>query len=275
MNQVHHFDLEAYKARIGFQGDLEPTFEVLSALARHHVCSIPFENLDVLLGRPIGVEPVEVEQKLVFNRRGGYCFEQNSLMLGVLSQIGFDVKPLSGRVRIDAPIDFLPPRTHLFLVVTLNEVEWIFDAGVGGMSLTSPIRFQPDIEQETLHETRRIINRHGVWIHQARFAADWADAYEFTGELMPAIDREVANWWTSTCPNAKFSKNLFSALALPNGERIGIANDRFTRRKGSEVLEQFKLGSADHLLSVLAERFGLHFPAGTKFGAGKKPWPTE
>jgi len=274
MNGEHIFDLEAYKARIGFQGALEPNLKTLRILAEKHISTVPFENLSVLLKQPVDVTPAGLEQKIVFQNRGGYCFEQNGLMLGILAQIGFKVTPLSGRVRLESPRDFLPPRTHLFISVAIEGEDWIFDAGVGGFSLTSPIRRILDIEQETLHETQRIVFEKGKYFHQAWTGSAWIDVYEFTGETMAPIDREVANWWTSTNPNAKFSHNLFAARAVENGHRIAILNNRFLRRHKAQVVDQTEITSADHLLDILATQFNLHFPPGTRFGEGPKPWPT-
>ena len=274
MTSPHVFDLEAYGERIGFEGQFEPTLEVLRTISHRHVRSIPFENLDVLLGREISLDPAALELKLVKARRGGYCFEQNGLMLGILSQIGFQVTPLSGRVRIDSPRNYLPPRTHLFLSVNLDRQEWIFDVGVGGFSLTSPILRHTEGEQTTLHEPRRVISEDGKLFHQAWTGTDWADVYEFTGETMPMIDREVSNWWTSTNPKSKFSQVLACALAGKDGLRYGLLNNRFTVRRGPLLLEQLEVNSADQLLGVLSSKFGLDFPTGTRFGSGNCPWPT-
>lgn len=274
-NSGHIFDLDAFKARIRYAGPLEPTLEVLKYLQMHHVCSIPFENLSILLHQPVELDNASLENKLVHQKRGGYCFEQNGLMVGILTQIGFDVTPLSGRVRLDRPRDFLPPRTHLTLRVRIDDQDWIYDAGVGSFSLTAPIRFELGIEQPTPHETRRITKENGIFFHQAQVDGEWKDVYEFTGEEMPLIDREVSSWWTSTNPNARFAQNLMASLALPNGERKAILNDRFSRRRGTVILETFQIEDADHLLEVLNDEFGLDFPTGTRFGEGEKPWPTE
>ncbi|MEQ1821733.1 MAG: arylamine N-acetyltransferase [Fimbriimonadaceae bacterium] len=275
MEAAYSFDLEGYAKRIGFVGTFEPTLAVLEQIQLRHVCSIPFENLSVLQKVPIDLQPSALEQKLIHEARGGYCFEQNGLMLRVLRQIGFEVRPISARVRIERPRDFMPPRTHLVLVVRIEGEDWIFDAGIGSLSLTSPIRLKADCEQPTHHETRRITNEHGRFFHQALVGDAWKDAYEFTGEEMFAIDCEVGNWFTSTNPNSKFSQTLTVSRASSNGERLGILNDRFVRRCGGEILEEVHLTSADHLLDVLAENFSLVFPPGTRFGVAPKPWPTE
>ncbi|MBA3541003.1 MAG: arylamine N-acetyltransferase, partial [Deltaproteobacteria bacterium] len=164
-----------------------------------HVRSIPFENLDVLLGRPIELELDALERKLVHARRGGYCFEQNALLLGVLTQLGFDAHPLSARVRYQRPRDFTPARTHLFVRVELEE-SWLADVGVGAMSLTSALRLAAEGPQQTPHEPRRLVRENDRIYHQVQFGEEWHDVCEFTLEEMPPIDRVVANWYTSTHP---------------------------------------------------------------------------
>src|SRR3982750_4635329 len=113
-------NLAAYFERIGYRGPDRPDLALLSALTDAHTRSIPFENLDVLLGRPISLAREALFQKLVVDRRGGYCFEQNGLFLEVLRELGFQVTPISARVRLQHPRDYIPPRTHVFLRVELG-----------------------------------------------------------------------------------------------------------------------------------------------------------
>ncbi|MDI1320940.1 MAG: arylamine N-acetyltransferase [bacterium] len=266
-------DLDAYFARIDYSGPRAPTLATLQAIAGHHVAAIPFENLDVLLNRPPRLDPAALMEQLVHAQRGGYCFQQNGLLLHVLGALGFAVRPLSARVRIQRPRDFVPPRTHLFLRVELADGPWIVDAGVGAASLTTAIRFVENPEQATPHDTRRIVREGGSYFHQIRLNGEWSDVCEFTGEEMPLIDRELANWWTSTNPESKFRQNLMAARSHRDGTRCAILNREFTRRRGAEVLEQRELTSPEELLAVLAEHFGLHFPAGTRFGPPGSPWP--
>ncbi len=262
-------DLDAYLLRIGYAGPREPTLDVLRRVQFAHACTIPFENLDVLLGRGVSLADDAVERKLVGDRRGGYCFEQNSLLLRALAALGFTAAPLSARVRIQAPREFVPPRTHLFVRVELDGVPWLADVGVGGLTPTGPVRLDLlDEEQPTPHEARRIVREDGPpfprYFHQAKLGDGWVDVYEFTLEEMPVIDREVGNWWTSTNPGSKFRQNLMAALARPDGTRLTLLNREFTHRRGAEVLERVELADPDQLLEVLAGRFGLRLPPGTR-----------
>lgn len=271
-------NLDAYFARIRYAGPRVPTLPVLHDILFRHTCVIPFENLDVLLGRGVSLADADVERKLVAENRGGYCFEQNSLLIRALLALGFAVTPLSARVRLNQPREFTPPRTHLLLRVTIDGVPWLADVGIGGFSPAAPLRLDvSDTEQPTAYDARRIVSESGSHgsrhFHQVKLGDAWADVYEFTGEEMPAIDRELANWWTSTHPASHFRHNLLVGLARPDGTRFGLTNREFVHRRGAEVLERVEIRTADELLMLLAERFGLRFPPGTRFGDGETAWP--
>lgn len=268
-------NLPAYCARIGYRGPLEPSLETLNGLVRHHVQSIPFENLDVLLGQRISLDLRAIEDKLIQRRRGGYCFEQNTLLLHVLESLGFSVTPISARVRVQRPRDMTPSRTHLFLRVEIDGLSYLADVGVGGLSSTAALRLTVDVEQATPHEPRRIL-RDGAWaelelrgpqarlFHQAHFAGAWHDVCEFTLEPMPPIDREVANWFTSTHPQSHFRDRLLVARATPSG-RVSLLNRELTRRQQNGESQTRRLGSRAELLDVLAEHFGIELPRDTRF----------
>lgn len=270
------FDIDAYLERVRYHGPRAPTLGVLRDLTAAHAQTIPFENLDVLLGRRIDLEIDAVFDKLVSRRRGGYCFEQNSLLLHVLTALGFQARPLSARVRIDRPRDQIPPRTHVFVRVEIDGQSWLTDVGVGALSLTAPLRLAPDVEQQTPHETRRLVCEDARWFHQARLGDVWTDVCEFTGEEMPGIDREVASWFTSAHPTSHFRNRLVVARAAPDGRRITLLNRELKLRDRDGRAETYAIESAPALLAALAEQFGLHFPADTRFGAGDTAvaWPT-
>lgn len=265
--------LAPYFKRIGYSGPTTPTLETLTQLVFHHTTSIPFENLSVLLGHGISIDLPAVWNKLVEQHRGGYCFEQNTLLLYVLRVLGFEVTPLSARVRLGATRDMTPPRTHLFLKVLINGKPYLADVGVGGLSPTAPLKLDSSEAQSIPHETRRIHRENDRFYHQYDLGGSWADVCEFTGEEMPEIDRELGNHFTSTHPASKFRRNLMAALALKDGTRFALLNNEFTHRRGAEVLSTSVLNSPAELNRVLAEKFNLHFPATTHFGPIESPWP--
>jgi N-hydroxyarylamine O-acetyltransferase len=275
-------DLDAYFARIHHTGGRAPTLDTLRAIVLAHIQAIPFENLDVLLGRRIDLDPAAVERKLVHDRRGGYCFEHNSHLLHVLLALGFTATPLSGRVRVGRPRDYTPARTHCFVRVDLDGVPWLADVGVGALSPTAPLRFDTEDEQATPHEPRRLV-REGAWdglalrgpdarmLHQVRLGDAWQDVCELTMEPMPPIDREVGNWYTSAHPQSHFRNRLMVARATPAG-RVTVLNRELTIRDRTGRAETRAIETPDELLAILAEQFGLVFPPGTRFACDALDW---
>lgn len=257
-------DLDGYCERIGYGGPRAPTLEVLHALTCAHAQAIPFENVDVLLGRPIRLEPEALYAKLVTARRGGYCFEQNGLLLEVLRRFGFAVRPLSARVRIglnDRAIKTV--RTHLVLEVRIDGEDWITDVGVGSASLTCALRLVADREQPTPHEPRRLVREDGEWYHQILRDGAWHDVYDFTGETMPLVDRTVANWYTSTHPASKFRRDLAVAIARPGGRRVTLRNGDLAFHAADGTARHEDVAAPDRLLAALREHFGIDLPDGT------------
>ncbi len=266
-------DLDAYFARLGYMGPRTPTLETLHAITARHVAAIPFENLDVLLGRPIRLDPESLQQKLIREKRGGYCFEQNNLLRLVLGALGYHVTPVGARVRWKIPRDVTPARTHLFLRVVADGSDWLADVGLGGASLTSAIRLEFDCEQPTPHEPRRLIREDGRLYHQLWTGTEWTDVCEFTLDPMHSIDCELANWWTSAHPASHFKSRLIVARAGTDGTRSSIRDREFTHRRGPVILERRELATPADLLEVLGRHFALHFPPGTRFGQPGSPWP--
>ena len=130
---------EDYLRRVGYDGRIAPDLVTLSALHTAHVCSVPFENLDVQLGRPLTTSVAEAYKKIVTRRRGGWCYEQNGLFGWALSQVGFRVTRISASVRRPngrGPSD----ASHLCLLVESDQLEcrYFVDVGFGG-SMVRPI----------------------------------------------------------------------------------------------------------------------------------------
>lgn len=264
-------DLDAYFARIGDDGSREANLATLNRIVEAHVRRIPFENLDILIGRGISVEPADIERKLVHEGRGGYCFEQNSLLESVLGALGYEVRGISARVRIQQPRSFTPARTHLFLRVELDGKTWLVDVGVGALSLTSAIELKLDTPQETPHETRRIVAT-GDWegfdqrspdallYHQVLFGDRWEDVCEFTLEEMQPIDRVLGNWYTSTHPDSHFGSRMTVARSSESG-RVTLQGAELKHRGADGRAVSRSLQNDAEVLTALREEFGLDIPA--------------
>lgn len=271
MNAV--LNLDAYLDRIRYRGPRVLSFDTLAAVHAHHVRAIPFENLDVIVGRGVRIDLPSIEQKLVRDRRGGYCFEQNRLFAAALRALGFAVTPLLARVRWQLPAELQTGLTHMLLrVETPDAGSCLADVGFGSMSLYRPLRLEFEREQNAGLEPRRLVQRDGFIAQQARLGVTWEDVYHFTPQAASDIDCEIGNWFTSTHPQSRFVQNLIASRA-GEGCRHTLLNHEFTTRHTDGRAEKSTIDSPDALLSILARHFDLHFPAGTRFGPPGAAWP--
>lgn len=255
----HAIDLNAYWRRIGYHGPQTPDIATLRAIATAHVAAIPFENLDPLLGVPVSLELEDVERKLVQQGRGGYCFEQNHLLLEVLRAIGFEVSGLIARVVWMLPEDTIAPQTHMLLRVELEGESWLADVGFGSMALSGALRLEPQLAQPTAHEPFRLLQDDANWRVQAPVHGEWKTLYHFDLQPHPSIDYVVANHYTSTYPGSHFTQGLIAARTLP-GRRIGLRNREFVEHPlGAESVRR-GLQSAAEIRQVLQDAFGIRLP---------------
>src|SRR4051794_3734681 len=135
-------DLASYLDRIGYAGPRRPDLQTLQGVVAAHATSLPFENIDALLGRGIRLDTASLMGKLVGGGRGGYCFEQNTLLLHALRGLGFAVEGFSARVLWGRPEGDPTARSHMLLRVSLPEGDFLADVGFGGVTLTAPLRFE-------------------------------------------------------------------------------------------------------------------------------------
>lgn len=253
-------DLDAYCGRIGYRGPRTPTLATLRALHALHPAAIPFEAIDVLLGRSVDISPAAVDAKLIHGRRGGYCYEQNGLFKRVLTALGFAVDGLLARVRwMEQPGAPPAPATHMALRVCIDGEPWLADVGFGAAVPTTPLRLDDMRPQPTPHETYRVLPFGGGRLVQVRLGQTWAPLYEVS--LEPVLDEDYlpANWFTSTHDSSPFRQNLWIARVTPE-VRLSLRNTRLTRRRPDGRVEQHELDAAA-IERSLAETFGLSLAA--------------
>lgn len=272
MSAAASLDLDAYLKRIRYTGPRTASAPVLAEIQYRHVCAIPFENLDLHLGRPIRIDLAAIQRKLVEDRRGGYCFEHNTLLRSALTSLGFSVTPLAARVRWQVPPEVETALTHMILLVEVDGSRFLVDGGFGSASLSKPLLLDTQSEQATPHDRRRLLRDGAEFSHQMKLSDEWAEVYRFTLQPVLTSDYEMANWFTSTWPQSRFRLNLIAALTSPD-RRAALLNREFTTRYNDGRVEKRQLATADELLDVLARHFGLSFPTGTRFGSPGAPWP--
>ncbi|MEV0669475.1 arylamine N-acetyltransferase [Mycobacterium sp. NPDC050441] len=258
------FDLTAYFDRIGYQGSASADPDTLHDIVAAHGRSIPFENLDPLLGIPVADLSAEaLADKLITRRRGGYCYEHNGLLGHALDELGYGVDRLAGRVvwmkEPDAP---LPALTHNVLAVTVpgEAGRFLVDVGFGGQTLSSPIRLQTGAVQQTRHEPYRLLElptRHEPEYElAAQVRGQWQPLYRFTTVPQPRIDLEVGSWYVSTHPGGIFVVGLTAALVTDDA-RLNLRGRNLAIHRHGET-ERIRFDTAAQVLDALTERFGIN-----------------
>ena len=252
-------DLARYLSRIEYAGPRTATIVTLAALHRAHVTHIPFENLDVVLARPIALDLASLQAKLVAGRRGGYCFEQNLLFSAVLQAFGFTVTQLAARVRLGTSV--LRPRTHMTLAVALEAsgARWLVDVGFGAQGPLEPVPLEPGASRQQGSWTFRITDENGLNVLQSSRGDEWQDLYAFTLEPQHRVDYELMNHYTSTHPSSPFTKILTAQRIAPDVRRI-LRDRDYSEDRGRDVTTR-TLAGAGEIRDVLASEFGLHFRA--------------
>jgi N-hydroxyarylamine O-acetyltransferase len=253
-------DLDAYFRRVGYAGDRTPTLETLAALHELHPTAIPFENLDTLRGAPIRLDVASLERKLVMQRRGGYCFEQNLLFTHVLTALGFRVTGLSARVVWDRVDDAPRPRTHMALLVPVAGEQYVCDVGFGGLTMTGPLRLTTGVEQPTPHELFRIARDGAEYLPQANVRGDWRTLYSFDLQAQLQTDIEVLNFFVAEHPESPFRTRLMAARR-DRGRTFKLRDGELTIQQRDGAREERTLGSVAELRGVLGELFAIDVPA--------------
>ncbi|MGC0423446.1 arylamine N-acetyltransferase family protein [Embleya sp. AB8] len=270
MRHQHHLDLDAYFARIDWSGERAPTWATLRSLHLAHVIGIPFENVEVVLGGVPSLAPADLEDKLVRQGRGGYCFEHNLLFAGVLEALGFGVTRLSARVRMGT--DAIRPLTHMLLAVEVpgEEHPYIADVGFGSGGLLEPLPLLPGVAGPQGAWRFRLVREDDLWLLQTVYGDDgWFTVYAFTLERRELVDFEVANWFIATHPRSPFRDTLRVQRSGPH-ERAYLENRRLTVVRSDGSQEARELTDDHEVLRLLVGHFGLLLPWDTVF-----PKPTE
>jgi N-hydroxyarylamine O-acetyltransferase len=252
-----NLDLAAYFERIEYSGRARNDVTTLRLLHIAHATHIPFENIDVLLGVPIRLDPAGLQAKLVDARRGGYCFEQNSLFAAVLEQLGFDVHRLQARVRFGT--ERILPLTHMLLEVAAEGHQFLCDVGFGAWGLLEP-KWMVEGENRQFAWNYRLLRDGAVWTLQAVINGDWQNLYSFTREPHPAVDYEPANYYVSHHPDSRFVQTLTAQLPLPDVRYLLNNRELFISRDGTTTTRT--IADVAELMSLLKEHFLLDVPPG-------------
>jgi N-hydroxyarylamine O-acetyltransferase len=260
MSEPRLTNLALYLQRLGFDAPPVPTLQTLRQLQLRHTGAFPFENLTTLLGQPVLIDLPSIEQKVLHDGRGGYCYELNNLFLALLQTLGFEARGITGRVVMNQPEGAWTARTHRLSLVTLDGVRYITDVGFGGMVPTAPLMLDTGAEQLTPHEPYRIEQHADGYTLRANVGGEWRAMYIFDLQRQEDIDYTLGNWYVSTHPESSFVKQLMVART-GEGWRRTLNNGSFAiHRMGSES-ERRQVTDVDELIGLLEREFEIRVPA--------------
>ncbi|MFJ7147841.1 arylamine N-acetyltransferase [Streptomyces sp. NPDC100445] len=271
MADTGQYDLDAYLDRIGWKGGRRADLDTLRGVHLAHALSLPFENLDPLRGTVPSLAPADLAAKMVHGRRGGYCYEHNTLLRLALEALGFRVTPLAGRVVLGAETPWSRPRTHTMLQVEVaGEAEpYLADVGFGAVgALLLPVPLVPGTESEGAGRRHRLAplphdGPPGLWQLETYDRGDgvWAGQYAFTREPFTAVDLEVFNWYVATHPRSPFTRRPY--LQRTTAERhLALDGDRFTETLTDGTVSERTLTIEAQARRLVDEEFGIEVPEG-------------
>jgi N-hydroxyarylamine O-acetyltransferase len=246
-------DIDRYCARLADTGPRSPTLATLRRLHDAHLLTVPFENLDIGLGRPIVLDEAALFAKIVERHRGGFCYELNGLFAALLRALGFQVTLLSARdVQPDGRLG--PEFDHLTLRVDLVE-PWLVDVGWGDCFL-EPLRLDWPGAQPDHGRTYRIVAAGPARRLQQRTADDgWQDLYQFTLQPRAWADFGPMCRYHQTAPESIFTQRRTCTRATPTG-RVTISDRRLIVTEDG-VRRETPLADEAARLAALREHFGL------------------
>lgn len=254
------FDPRDYLARIGFEGAARADLDMLRRIHALHPVAIPFENLSTLLGHPVPLDVESLEAKLVHAGRGGYCFEHNRLFAAALEAVGFELTCLAARVTWFREPGEPGPRTHMVLLVDVGTERYLCDVGFGGLTLETPLAFEPDLEQSGRHERFRLARcARDEYELSVELETGWQSMYRFDLQPQRSIDYEVLNHFVATHPSSPFLSQLMAARRTAAG-RYALTDGRLSRYEGNRIADRRELGSVGELRETLAGLFEITLP---------------
>lgn len=250
---AENFLLDDYLTRIQYAGSVEKNLDTLVNLMRAQLRTVPFENLDVQAGKIVSLVPEDIVNKIVYNNRGGYCYEVNGLFSMALQAIGFEYDIIGAR-----PM-FYPhrrPKSHMVLLVKMGVERWLCDTGFGSFGMRAPIGLHQVgqvIQQD--NETFLLENNEcGEYVLKALVKGEWANQFCTDIHPMEWIDFSLPNYYNSTHPDAVFVKQYLVMLQKADGRTLLSGNQLKQMRENKEETTDIP---ADQLDDVLWQEFKL------------------
>lgn len=249
-------EITKYLSRIKL-ADCKPNLEGLTKLQEHHLEHIPFENLDIVVGRKIALDYPHLFDKIVLQKRGGYCFELNTLYAELLKAIGFSIKPVLGRVWLSNP-NQLPPRNHLAYLVELEGKTYVADVGFAGLTSSIPLDINVSSPVNDKDGLMRVIEiADDQLMIQRHNEKEWTNLYSFENVEISEEDIVISNYYMSTHPNSHLIHHKCVGRNTKEG-RIGLFNNKMAIRKGIKAAGKKRIEFGENWIETIKNEFSLN-----------------
>lgn len=247
--------LQHYFDRVGLPFLKTASIENLERMQFAHLHTFPFENLNPFLSIPVMLDNETLFHKFVLDKRGGYCFEQNLFFMNILQSLGYEVRGLLGNV-FDKD-NFVNRRTHMLLLVLLNNQEYVVDVGFGSVVSDYPLKFELGVVQKAEQASYKIEkSEENAFVLQIRRGENWKNLYRFDLCRYSFEDFEVGNWFTSTQPEADFMDSIQLSFKSESC-RYTLHNNRFTTYYNEGHKETKYLQSASEVRHCIEHNFNI------------------
>ncbi|HEX5166755.1 MAG TPA: arylamine N-acetyltransferase [Thermomicrobiales bacterium] len=246
---VTSIDTDAYLARIGYSGPRSATIETLRDVHRAHLLAVPFENLDIHLGREIVLDETRLVTKIVGERRGGFCYELNGAFAALLRSLGFSVRLLSAGVRRDDGT-FGPEFDHMLLHVDLDE-PWLADVS----TFMEPIRLSDDMQNDSRDVYQ--LDRSGEQFTLLRQEPDntWSARFRFSLTPWHLSDFAGMSHYHQTSPDSDFTQKRICTRLTPDG-RVSLTDGRLIATRDG-LRTETPIANEAQFADALLEHFGI------------------
>jgi N-hydroxyarylamine O-acetyltransferase len=243
-----------YLERIKYTGSLDPTLEVLGRLQEAHLENIPFENLDIHSGVPIELNIEKIYNKIVLNKRGGFCYELNGLFYELLLDLGFTARRVSARV-FDKSKGYGLEFDHLAIIVEIDGTYYLSDVGFGEFSF-SPLKLETGIVQKDVRGNFLIQEYDKDYLLVSSVGKGiLSPQYIFSTRAREFKEFSDMCHYHQTSPESHFTKGLLISRPTPEG-RISLTQDLLKIREGDTITET-PLGGMEMFRDMLKKYFSI------------------
>ena len=217
--------------RIGFNDAITVSHQTLKKLHIACVTNIPFETLDIFFKKRFSLSLPGLYDKIVVNRRGGYCYELNGLFFYLLQGLGFEVSIYSAQL-CDSGGAIIPSSQHMVLAVKLEHL-WLTDVGYGNGFL-EPLLLEDSPIQKQGNRSYQCASRNSKYVIEEMRNGVWRPWYVFAKEPKQVDDFEGRNRFHQTSRESVFFEKRISMI-MRGDELIELYGNQLTRTTSSRT----------------------------------------